>query len=396
MNIKKERKDIFMKSVKLLVTLMTAGILFTGCGFKDNQTIIKINNHRITQGQYTTLMNKAVANSPIAGLMGNVKANKDGLLYLVTSQRVLNQLVVQELLNQEAEKRGVKVSNKDLNEAISEIVEKVGGKDQLAAILKQNGVSSKDFKNDLKFQIKMKKLAQAAGDIKISDKDCEQYYKKNPNKFKNPEQVRASHILISANPYQIQEELTKGGKEKITEKDLTTAINKKMEEQKTLAKKISKELKADKSKFAQYAKKYSQDPMSAKNGGDLGFFDKEKMVPEFSKAAFSAKPNTVSDPVETQYGYHIIIVTDRKAAGVIPYQKAKSDIKDFLSAQKEIEILDNLIESSKKNAEIEYVSDEYNPEEVGKKVDKQMGGLKDQLQKSKTPEKNKKSKKSKK
>ena len=69
-----------MKSVKLLVTLMTAGILFTGCGFKDNQTIIKINNHRITQGQYTTLMNKAVANSPIAGLMGNVKANKDGLL----------------------------------------------------------------------------------------------------------------------------------------------------------------------------------------------------------------------------------------------------------------------------------------------------------------------------
>ena len=300
------------------------------------------------------------------------------------------------MLNQEAEKRGVKVSNKDLNEAISEIVEKVGGKDQLAAILKQNGVSSKDFKNDLKFQIKMKKLAQAAGDIKISDKDCEQYYKKNPNKFKNPEQVRASHILISANPYQIQEELTKGGKEKITEKDLTTAINKKMEEQKTLAKKISKELKADKSKFAQYAKKYSQDPMSAKNGGDLGFFDKEKMVPEFSKAAFSAKPNTVSDPVETQYGYHIIIVTDRKAAGVIPYQKAKSDIKDFLSAQKEIEILDNLIESSKKNAEIEYVSDEYNPEEVGKKVDKQMGGLKDQLQKSKTPEKNKKSKKYKK
>ena len=75
------------------------------------------------------------------------------------------------------------------------------------------------------------------------------------------------------------------------------------------------------------------------------------------------KPNTISDkPVKTQYGYHIIMVTDRAAASVTPFEKAKPDIKGYLENQKQLELLDNLTESLKKNAKIEYVNPEYSPE----------------------------------
>ena len=81
-------------------------------------------------------------------------------------------------------------------------------------------------------------------------------------------------------------------------------------------------------------KKYSEDENSAKQGGDLGFFAKDRMVPEFAEAAFKAKPNTVTEPVQSQFGYHIIMVTDRRAAGVVPYEKAKSDIKRLSNSRK--------------------------------------------------------------
>ena len=95
------------------------------------------------------------------------------------------------------------------------------------------------------------------------------------------------------------------------------------------------------------------------------------MVPEFSKAAFAMKPNTVSDkPVQTQFGYHIIMVTDRAAAGQTPYEKVKNDIKGYLENQKQIEMIDNLTESLKKNAKIEYVNQEFDPSYVKKEVKK--------------------------
>ena len=93
------------------------------------------------------------------------------------------------------------------------------------------------------------------------------------------------------------------------------------------------------------------------------------MVPEFSKAAFAMRPNTISDkPVKSQYGYHIIMVTDRAAAGQDPFEKVKSDIKVYLENQKQIELIDKLTESLKKSAKIEYVNPEYNPEDVQKGI----------------------------
>ncbi len=360
-----------MKYSKLLATLAVATVLFAGCGIKDQNAVIKINDKAITQAEYDNLMDQNLAQSPF-GKPEDLKGNKEGFLYLMTEQRVVNQLIVQELLEQEAAKRGIKVTNKDVDAAMKKVIDQMGGRDRLLEVLKNNGVSVAQFKKDLKNQVKMQKLADSAGNIKVTDKDCENFYKQNPDKFKNPDKVRASHILISANPFQISEEIKSQSKKQISDKDLKAKVNAKLAEKRALADKLDKELKADKTKFAEYAKKYSEDPGSAQRGGDLGFFAKDQMVPEFSSVAFSAKPDSISDVVQTQFGYHIIYVQDRRAAGVTPYEKAKSGIKDHLVMEKQVKALDDLMVAAKKNAKIEYVDSSFNPEEIQKKLSKQM------------------------
>jgi len=370
MNTKKKER-VCMKASKIIATVMLSAILFTGCGLKDQKAIIKINNGVVTQKQYDELMDKSIALSPFAQ-MGDMKGNKDGFLYLMTEQRVINQLIIQEILNQEADARGIKVSGKEVDEEVKKTMDKLGGRDQLMAILKQNGISISEFKKDIKNQVRMKKLAEAAGDVKVSDADCKKFYDSNKDKFKHDEQVRASHILISANAYQIQQELTSDPKKKIEEKDLKAKVEEVMAQKKAEAEKLAKELKADSSKFEEYARKYSEDTNSAKQGGDLGFFAKDRMVPEFANAAFTAKPNTVSDPVKSQFGYHIIFVTDRRPAGFITYDKAKSDIKEYLTQEKQIKALDDITEAAKKKSKIEYLEDRYNPEVIKEKLHKQV------------------------
>ncbi len=362
-----------MKSTKLLATLLVSGMLFTGCGLKNSQAIIKVNDAVITQNDFDKLMDKQIEASPFAKMgMGDIKKDKDGVLYLMTERAVITQLVIQELLDQESKTRGIKVSNKDVDKAIDKIIDKVGGKDNLSNMLKQNNVSISQFKSDIKTQVKMQKLAQTAKNVKVSDKEVKDFYNKNISKFKHGEQVRAYHILLMTDPMQIAQEITNNGKKEIAESEMNKKIEATVKERETLANKIANELKADTTKFSQYAKKYSHDTTSAQKGGDLGYFEAKVMVPEFSKAAFGAKPNTIVGPVKTQYGYHVILVTDRRPAGVESFDKVKNNLKESLTSEKEIKALDDILNAAKKKANIEYVDKQYNPDEITKKLTKQL------------------------
>ena len=362
-----------MKSTKLLATLLVAGMLFTGCGLKNSQAIIKVNDAVITQNDFDKLMDKQIAASPFAKMgMGDIKKDKDGVLYLMSERAVITQLVIQELLDQESKARGIKVSNKDVDKAIEKIIDKVGGKDNLSNMLKQNNVSISQFKSDIKTQVKMQKLAHTAKNVKVSDKEVKDFYNKNINKFKHGEQVRAYHILLMTDPMQITQEITNNGKKEIAESEMNKKIEETVKEREALANKIANELKADTTKFSQYAKKYSHDTISAQKGGDLGYFEAKVMVPEFSKAAFGAKPNTIVGPVKTQYGYHVILVTDRRPAGVESFDKIKNNLKESLTSEKEIKALDDILNAAKKKANIEYIDKQYNPDEITKKLTKQL------------------------
>ena len=194
-----------MRGKKLLATLAVSAVLFAGCGLKSGEAIIKVNNQNITQGQFDQAFDKQTSGGMIKALGVNVKDDKNSFIYLLIKERVINELIVKTLLNEEIEKRGIKVTNEDVDNAVKEIIEKVGSKEQLASILKENGISNADFKKDLKEEVKMKKLAKELGSTSVSDAEAKKFYNENINKFKHPDKVRASHILIAVNPQEIEE-----------------------------------------------------------------------------------------------------------------------------------------------------------------------------------------------
>ena len=358
MNLHIKRKRDIMKGKKLLVTLAASAILFTGCGLKSGNAIIKVNDRKITQGQFDEKMDKAMHNSMFAQMGVDLNNGKNDFIINLMKVRIINELIVKSLLDGEIEKRGIKVTAKDTEAAIKDIIQKVGSKEQLDTILKQNGISSSDFKKDVAEQVKIKKLAESLGEVKVSDADAKKFYNENISRFKHPEQVKASHILVAANKADLAEiiKAENEGKE-LSEAELNAKVEERIKEKRAKAEAILAEVKKDPSKFAKIAK-------------ELGFFPKGKMVPEFEKAAFALKPNSISDIVTTPYGYHIIFVTDRKEAGQEPFEKVQNDIKDYITNQKQVEMVDDLVESLKKNATIEYVDEAYNPDKVQGEIQK--------------------------
>ena len=373
-SIKLKKGEIMIKGKKLLATLAVSAVLFAGCGLKSGEAIIKVNDTKITQGQFDEMFDKQVSNSFVKALGIDIQSDKNSFVYLLMKERVINELIIKTLLDQEIAKRGIKVTNADVDDAIKEIVDKLGSKEQLDNILKQNGVSPAQFKSDLKEEVKMKKLAKELGSSNVSDAEAKKFYNENIDKFKHDERVRASHILVSINPEEITE-IIKSDKanESLDDAAIKAKVDEEIKAKEAKINQLLAEAKKDPSQFAKLAKENSDDTVTAVKGGDLGFFTAKEMVPEFAKAAFAMKPNTISDkPVRTQYGYHIIMVTDRAAAGTDSFEKVQTEIKGYLENQKQLELIDNLTESLKKNAKIEFVNAEYNPESIQKNVQETM------------------------
>ncbi len=361
-----------MKVKKLFATLALSAILLSGCSFNKGNVIIKVNNEDITESQFNELFDKALGNSMFSQLGIDVKKDKNSFLYLMIKDKVINELIVKALIDQEMEKRNIKVTKADTDKELKFIIDKIGSKEKFNEILKQNGISSAQFKKDLNDEVKMKKLVNTLSKVEISDAAAKKFYKGNLNKFKFPDKVRASHILISANPEEIKEKITSNPINKTLSKDeIQAKIDEELKIKLEKAKKILAEVKKDPESFVKLARENSDDTMSAKQGGDLGFFTRQEMVEPFAKTAFTQKPNTISEIVQTPYGYHIILVKDRMKAGQEPFLKVEDEIKAYLENQAQIKVLENLIESLKKQAKIEYVNEEYNPAKIQEALKKQ-------------------------
>lgn len=362
-----------MNSKKLFATIALSTVLLSGCAFNQSKdAIVKVNGESITQAEFDRVFDKAAGNSMFAQMNLDIKKDKNGFLYLMIKDKVVNELIVKELIEQEIVKRNIKVTKEDVNNEYKSIIDKIGSKEKFEELLKQNGISSAQFKKDLKEEVKMKKLVDMLSNVKISEADSKKFYQENISKFKYPDKVRASHILISANFEQIKEKIASDPTNKtLSAKQIQEKVDKEVAIQQAKAEKVLAEVKANPASFAKIAKENSEDISSAKKGGDLGFFAKQEMVEPFSKASFELKPNTISDLVKSPYGYHIILVTDIKKAGQEPYEKVKSEINAYLESQEQVKVLENLIESLKKQAKIEYVNPEYSPVSIQDALKKQ-------------------------
>ena len=351
-----------MKKLKLLATLIAASATMMICGCASHDAVVTVNGDSITKTQYEKAFDAVAGNSMFAQMGIDLKKDQNSFLHLMIKERVINELVVKKLLDQEISKRHIKVSKEDMDKQLKVIIDKVGSKEKFNELLKQNGVTSAQFKKDLSDEVKIQKLVDTLSVVSVSDKDAMDFYKKNADKFKNPDKVRASHILVSANQEELKAKIaaTEEGK-KMTEAQLNEEVQKQMNEQKAKAQKLLAEVKKDPKSFAKIAKENSDDTQSAQQGGDIGFFGKEEMVEPFSKAAFSMKPNTISEVIQTPYGYHIILVTDRQKAGTEPFDKVKGDIKEYLTNQEKVKVLQQFVDTLKNNAKIEYNDPSFDP-----------------------------------
>jgi len=180
-------------------------------------------------------------------------------------------------------------------------------------------------------------LAQA----KVDDAKVKAYYDANPSQFSAPERVRAEYIVLSAQALAAQEPVTDEEIRKVYE---ARASQFRVDEQrrashilvktKDEAEKLLAELKKSPGSFAELAKKYSQDTVSAANGGDLGWFAKVMMVKPFEDAAFAMKEGQLSGPVQSEFGYHIIKLTGIQPGKARPFEEVKKELGQQIARDK--------------------------------------------------------------
>ena len=326
---------------KLLTCLALSTVLFSGCTLmQKSEGIIKVNDTVITQSEFDKAFDEGIDKSFLKQFGGskNFVKSDENPMFGIFKDKIVHELIIKSLLDEEIAKRGITATEEDVQNEIKTIIDKVGSKEELNRLLKQRGVSNSQFTDDLKTQIKIRKLVNSVEKIKVTDADAQKYYDthKNPN---------------------------------IDTTELNQKLDEQIASQKAKAEAILAEVKKSPESFAEIAQKKSDDKASGERGGELGFFTKEAMVPEFANAAFSMKPNTVSETlVQSPYGFHIIKVTDRMEAGSTPFAKVKDEIKFYLETQKQIEVLKKLTEGLMKNAKIEYLNESYNPKKAVKEA----------------------------
>ena len=244
---------------------------------------------------------------------------------------VLDQLITYTVMTQEATAQNVTVSDAEVDSRIQQMKGTVNDAEFKKALQARN-MSVEQLKSDARVQLTIEKMMEAhvAGTAAATDAEARQFYEGNPDKFKQGDTVRASHILLRVD----------GKAPEAARKQARARIEA-----------ILKQARSG-DDFAALARKHSQDG-SAQAGGDLGFFERGAMVPAFSDAAFSLKPGEISDVVTTEFGYHIVKVTEKKAASTVPYEQVSQQIVTFLSGRKKQERAAQFIDDVKKRARIE-------------------------------------------
>lgn len=191
----------------------------------------------------------------------------------------------------------------------------------------------KDIKNEIRGNLQKRTWMeeQVKGKVEVTEAEAETYFKTHPEEFKMPEQVRASHILLQV-PEAATPEETKT--KEAAAKAILDRVNKGED-------------------FATVAAAVSEDPSAKQNKGDLDFFAKEQMVPEFSEAAFKLKKDEITGPVRTQFGFHIIKLTDRKEPEQWTFEKAKEQLIPFLTDRRRGEAVQALLKTMRETAKVQ-------------------------------------------
>ncbi|MBF0475042.1 MAG: peptidylprolyl isomerase [Deltaproteobacteria bacterium] len=256
-------------------------------------------------------------------------------------KEVMDNLINRELLYQECQKKGIKADEAAVEGQIKSIKERFPNEAEYKNTLLKMGMTEEGFKTQMKREMCIKQYIdkEFLEKAKVDEKEMRAYYDAHPDYFKKPEQVKASHILIKSEPGD-------DAKKK-------AEARKKLEE-------IEKKIKAG-GDFAALAKENSQCP-SAAQGGDLGVFGRGQMVKPFEDAAFALKPGEMSGIVETNFGYHLIKLTEKQNETKVSFDEVKPKLTEYLKQEKAQKDLKQYLDKVRTTAKVEILV----PEAKGK------------------------------
>jgi peptidyl-prolyl cis-trans isomerase C len=252
-------------------------------------------------------------------------------------REALDQLIEQEVLFQEAERRKVTASPAEAEKAVAVLREQFKKPGSFQHKLERGGFTEETYREYVRRQLSIRRVLDqevAAGKIGVSDEEAHAFYLSRPDLFTEPEAIRVRHILVSTRPEASEAERRKARR---TAEGLLAQARRKG---------------AD---FAALATKHSQDPTAAA-GGDLGFITRGQMVPPFEAAAFALQPGELSPVVETIFGYHVIQAEERRAAVQVTEAEARETIRRKLFGEKTEALLKERIAALRAAARIEDLS----------------------------------------
>lgn len=250
---------------------------------------------------------------------------------------IVEKLVERRLLDNAISKSEIKVSDSEIDSKLDEVraefakAQATGGEQvSLEQLTQQLGITAKELRESIAQSIAVEQLLEKRGVGKVTDAEVRAFYDDNSEAFNRPEMVKARHILVRVDA---------GADEKAVEAKKAEAAD------------IAKKARAKGADFAALAKEHSEGP-SAPKGGDLGMFGRGQMVPEFEKAAFGLDAGAVSDPVKTQFGWHVIKVEEKKDAGVVPFDEVSDQLKKKMQNEKLEGGIADLVSELREKAEI--------------------------------------------
>ena len=250
-------------------------------------------------------------------------------------ESVLDKMIKLELLSQESKKAGIAVNTADIDNELKGYKKGFADDKAFAKALGEAGITEAELRKQIGKNLTIQKFIDTKfkGKAQVTEQEAKDFYNNNQDKFKQPEMAHARHILITA-----KETEPKADKDRKRAKLVQ----------------IKKQLK-DGGNFADLAKQFSDCP-SKDRGGDLGFFPRGQMVKPFEQAVFKMMPGDVSDIVETEFGYHLIKLEEKKPAKTVTFDEAKAKITAYLTQEKVTNNIEAFLAEAKGKSTIKILS----------------------------------------
>lgn len=306
-----------MKRSFIMSLMLMMIFIFSGCSAQNEEVVATVNGEEITQKQFDEYYN--MLKKSYESEAGKLDEKKDKTMLKNIQDKAYDDLVMQVLIKQQAEKEGIKVQDKEVEKDLKSVKERMG-ETGYKDFIERTGITEKELLRQLKVEKMYTELRnKVTSGVKVSDEEVKKYYEENKNMFSEPGGIKIYHILVD------------------TEDE---------------AKQIIGRINAGED-FGKLARKYSKCP-SKEEGGDLGIVNENtNFVAPFKEAALKLKPGEVTrEPVKTEFGYHVIKAGERTEAKTRTFEEVKEDIRYRLLEYEKDSFFVKYLDDLKNNAEI--------------------------------------------